>query len=78
MEGIFLISYCAVNKHIHDHSKNWAFLQTDNGKWKLASFYEITFSPSPYNEDATAFSGYGKQPSLQVIQKPAMQKNFSF
>ena len=60
-----------------DHSKNWAFLQADNGKWELAPFYDITFSPSPYNEHATAFSGYGKQPSLKVMQKLAMQANFS-
>ena len=60
-----------------DHSKNWAFLQADSGKWKLAPFYDITFSPSPYNEHATAFSGYVKQPSLKVMQKLAMQANFS-
>ena len=60
-----------------DHSKNWAFLQADNGKWELAPFYDITFSPSAYNEHATAFSGYGKQPSLKVMQKLAMQANFS-
>jgi serine/threonine-protein kinase HipA len=60
-----------------DHSKNWAFLQADNGKWDLAPFYDITFSPSSYNEHATAFSGYGKQPSLKVMQKLAKQANFS-
>jgi serine/threonine-protein kinase HipA len=60
-----------------DHSKNWAFLQEDNGKWELAPFYDITFSPSPYNEHAAAFSGYGKQPTLKVMQKLAMQANFS-
>lgn len=60
-----------------DHSKNWAFLQGDKGKWQLAPFYDITFSPSPYNEHATAYSGYGKEPSLKIIQKLATQANFS-
>lgn len=43
-----------------DHSKNWAFLQSDNSEWQLAPFYDVTFSPSPYNEHATAFAGFGK------------------
>ena len=60
-----------------DHSKNWAFLQNDHGEWQLAPFYDITFSPSPYNEHATAFSGFGKAPSLKVMQKLATQANFS-
>lgn len=60
-----------------DHSKNWAFLQNDHGEWHLAPFYDITFSPSPYNEHATAFAGFGKTPSLKVMQKLAIQANFS-
>jgi len=60
-----------------DHSKNWAFLQQDNGDWQLAPFYDVTFSPSPYNEHATAFAGFGKQPSLKAMQKLANQANFS-
>ena len=60
-----------------DHSKNWAFLQNDHGEWQLAPFYDITFSPSPYNEHATAFSGFGKAPSLKAMQKLAIQANFS-
>jgi len=60
-----------------DHSKNWAFLQNDHSEWHLAPFYDITFSPSPYNEHATAFAGFGKKPSLKVMQKLAIQANFS-
>ncbi|MDX2369607.1 MAG: type II toxin-antitoxin system HipA family toxin [Colwellia sp.] len=60
-----------------DHSKNWAFLQNDHGEWHLAPFYDITFSPSPYSEHATAFAGFGKTPSLKVMQKLAIQANFS-
>ncbi len=60
-----------------DHSKNWAFLQQDNGQWQLAPFYDVTFSPSPYQEHATAFAGFGKTPSLSVMQKLANHANFS-
>ncbi|MFK0572881.1 type II toxin-antitoxin system HipA family toxin [Endozoicomonas sp.] len=60
-----------------DHSKNWAFLQHDDGQWQLAPFYDVTFSPSPYGEHATAFAGYGKQPGLQTMQKLAGLANFA-
>lgn len=60
-----------------DHSKNWAFLQDDIGKWQLAPFYDITYSPTPFNEHSTAFSGFGKTPSLQVMKKLAAHANFS-
>jgi serine/threonine-protein kinase HipA len=60
-----------------DHSKNSAFLQHDDGQWQLAPFYDVTFSPSPYGEHATAFVGFGKQPSLKAIQQLASQANFA-
>ncbi|MES2673643.1 MAG: type II toxin-antitoxin system HipA family toxin [Pseudomonadota bacterium] len=60
-----------------DHSKNWAFLQSDNGQWQLAPFYDVTFSPSPYGEHATAFCGFGKQPSLKAIQQLANHANYA-
>lgn len=60
-----------------DHSKNWAFIQNDNGKWTLAPFFDVTFNPSPYGEHATAFSGYGKEPPLKTIQKLAEAANFA-
>jgi serine/threonine-protein kinase HipA len=60
-----------------DHSKNWAFLQQDSGQWQLAPFYDVTFSPSSYGEHATAFGGFGRQPSLKTMKKLAAQANFS-
>ena len=63
----------AVNQD--DHSKNWSFLMADDGLWRPAPFYDITFSPN--NEHTTAFMGYGKQPPLKVVQQLANQSNFS-
>lgn len=60
-----------------DHSKNWAFLQDDNGQWQPAPFYDVTFSPHPFNEHATAFLGYGKKPPLRVIQQLAGHAGFA-
>ncbi|NCN44700.1 MAG: type II toxin-antitoxin system HipA family toxin [Piscirickettsiaceae bacterium CG_4_9_14_3_um_filter_43_564] len=60
-----------------DHSKNWAFLQLDNGQWQVAPFYDVTYSPHPFNEHATAFGGYGKAPPLKVMQKLAASAGFA-
>lgn len=53
------------------HSKNWAFLQSDDGQWQPAPFYDVTFNPNPMNEHTTSFGGYGKRPPLATIQKLA-------
>lgn len=60
-----------------DHSKNWAFLQDDKGQWQPAPFYDVTFSPHPFNEHATAFDGHGKTPPLKVMQKLAASAGFA-
>ena len=60
-----------------DHSKNWGFLQGDDGNWQLAPFYDVTFSPHPFNEHATAFAGHGKAPPLKVMQKLAASAGFA-
>lgn len=65
----------AVNQD--DHSKNWSFLQADDGSWQVAPFYDVTYSPHPFNEHATAFSGYGKRPPLKTIQKLARHAGFA-
>lgn len=60
-----------------DHSKNWAFLQADDSQWQPAPFYDVTFSPHPFKEHATAFVGYGKTPPLKAIQKLASHAGFA-
>lgn len=60
-----------------DHSKNWAFLLQDDGQWRLSPGYDLTFSPSPYGEHATAFKGHGKTPPLKVVQALADQAGFT-
>lgn len=59
-----------------DHSKNWEFIQSDDGQWRPAPFFDITYSPTPYNEHSTSYSGYGKNPPLKAIQKLAQLANF--
>ncbi|MGI9572656.1 type II toxin-antitoxin system HipA family toxin [Alloalcanivorax xenomutans] len=59
-----------------DHSKNWAFLQDDAGEWAPAPFYDVTFSPHPFQEHATAYAGFGKSPSLKAIQTLAERAGY--
>lgn len=65
----------AVNQD--DHSRNWSFLQTDDGNWELSPFYDVTFSPSLYGEHTTAFGGHGQKPPLAVVQRLADDANFA-
>ena len=60
-----------------DHSKNWAFLQDDAGEWTPAPFYDVTFSPHPYQEHATAYAGFGKNPPLKAIQALAARAGYA-
>lgn len=54
-----------------DHAKNWAFLQNDDGTWQLSPFYDVTFSPTRFNEHTTSFDGFGKCPPMNAIQNLA-------
>lgn len=59
-----------------DHSRNWAFLQDDAGRWTPSPCYDVTFSPTPHNEHSTAFLGHGAAPPLRAMQELARQANF--
>lgn len=65
----------AVNQD--DHTRNWAFLQDDDGGWRASPCYDVTFSPSPYGEHATAFVGHGNAPPRKAMQQLATQANFA-
>lgn len=65
----------AVNQD--DHSKNWAFLQGDDGQWQPAPFYDVTFSPGRFGEHTTAYAGFGKQPPLSALQKLAVAAGYA-
>lgn len=51
-------------------------MQADDGQWDPAPFYDVTYSPHPFNEHATAFGGYGKAPPLKVMQKLATSAGY--
>lgn len=53
-----------VNKD--DHAKNFSF-QCDNGKWKLAPAYDITYSPKGTRGEHATSVRYSGNPSLEDI-----------
>lgn len=60
-----------------DHSKNWGFLQDDDGDWRPAPFYDVTHSPHPRGEHAAAYAGHGARPPLAAMQSLAAHAGFA-
>lgn len=59
-----------------DHSKNVSFLMDENGNWKLAPAYDITFSNSSHGHHSLAIAGESKNPDIEHLKKLA--KSFAF
>ena len=43
-----------------DHTKNFSFLYTDDGGWRLAPAYDLTYSDTYWGEQTTSVRGKGK------------------
>ena len=51
-----------------DHSKNFSFLyDEENGRWKLAPAYDMTYSSSIGGEHATCVDGNGRNPGIREV-----------
>ena len=60
-----------------DHSNNFSYL-CEEGVWKLAPAYDLTYSWSLHGEHATTINGEGREPSnkdiLQVAEKAGIKR----
>ena len=54
-----------------DHSNNFSYLCDDDGEWRLAPAYDLTYSNSIGGEHATTIDGEGKNPGMKDILKVA-------
>lgn len=54
-----------------DHSKNFAFLMDEQGRWRLSPAYDLTFSYGPGGEQSTTVMGEGKNPGAAHLLKLA-------
>ena len=52
-----------------DHAKNFSFLMSENGTWKLAPAYDLTFSSGPNSEQSTMIMGEGRNPKIKDLIK---------
>lgn len=68
---LMLFNIAAHNRD--DHGKNVAFLMDDQGQWRLAPAFDLTFSPGPGGEHSTTVAGEGRDPGLDQVQALACQ-----
>jgi serine/threonine-protein kinase HipA len=65
-----IIRLAAFNVFAHnrdDHSKNFSFLMDENGKWKIAPAYDLTFSSSGHGMHSTMVSGESANPTKKHL-----------
>jgi serine/threonine-protein kinase HipA len=51
-----------------DHTKNFAFLMSRAGEWRLAPAYDVTFSHGPGGEHTLLVAGEGREPTRASIE----------
>lgn len=52
-----------------DHSKNFNYLMSGAGEWRLSPAYDLTFSAGPGGEQTTTVMGQGKAPGVGDLKK---------
>ncbi len=50
-----------------DHAKNFSFIMSELGVWKMAPAYDLTFSSGPKGEQSTMVMGEGKNPTVEHL-----------
>jgi serine/threonine-protein kinase HipA len=70
VEKMYRIAVFNVLAHNRDdHAKNFSFLMDENGEWKLAPGYDLTFSSGPSGEQSTMVMGEGRNPKISHLVK---------
>ena len=69
-----ILRLAAFNVFAHnrdDHSKNISFLMDENGNWKVAPAYDLTFSSSGHGMHSTMVSGESANPTKEHLMELA-------
>lgn len=78
VEKLYRLAVFNVLSHNRDdHAKNFSFLMTENGEWKLAPAYDLTYSNGPNGEQSTMVMGEGKRPSTHDLIKLGLEAKLS-
>lgn len=60
-----------------DHAKNFSFLMSEGGSWKLSPAYDMTFSSGPAGEHCTTIMGEGKYPAYAHLNQLAASQGIA-
>lgn len=72
VEKFFRLAVFNVFAHNRDdHSKNFSFLMSAEGKWQCAPAYDLTFSYGPGREHSSMVMGEGRNPGTKELRKLA-------
>jgi serine/threonine-protein kinase HipA len=67
-EKLFRLAAFNVLAHNRDdHGKNFSFLMNEQGDWRFAPAYDLTFSAGPGGEHSTLVMGEGKRPTMDHL-----------
>ena len=58
-----------------DHAKNFSFIMSSLGAWRISPAYDLTFSVGPGGEHCTMMMGEGKNPSMMHFLQLAKLAN---
>jgi serine/threonine-protein kinase HipA len=58
-------------------NKSGIYLLDDSDNWRLSPFYDVVYTPSPYQEHMTSFSGNGKTITSNALELLAVQAGFT-
>ena len=67
LQGFRLMVFNVLTHNRDDHVKNFSLLMDDEGAWRLAPAYDLTFAPGPGGEHSMTVLGEGKAPSSREI-----------
>ncbi|WP_316846020.1 type II toxin-antitoxin system HipA family toxin [Pedobacter psychrodurus] len=60
-----------------DHAKNFSYLMNENGEWKMAPAYDLTFSSGPNGEQSSMVMGEGRNPKTSHLIKLGQEAKLS-
>lgn len=64
-------AFSVLNHNRDDHAKNFSYLMSATGTWRVSPAYDLTFSSGPSGEHSTMVMGEGKNPNLTQLLKLA-------
>ncbi|MCY3821852.1 MAG: type II toxin-antitoxin system HipA family toxin [Gammaproteobacteria bacterium] len=62
-----LAAFNVLSRNRDDHARQFTFLMTRDGHWRLAPAYDLTFAPGPVGEHFTSVLGRGREIDRTIL-----------